>query len=183
MRVNVFGLGYVGCVTAACVAKAGHEVVGVDIDEEKVAMVNAGTSPVVEPGLGALLAHVVETRRLRATLSTSEALRNAEIGLICVGTPSRASGQLGVDALERVSQAIGQALAGRATPYTVVVRSTVLPGTTERVVVPALRAGAGHELGPLLRIAVNPEFMREGSSLRDFAHPPFTLVGCDDAGP
>src|SRR5436309_1753901 len=182
MRVNVFGLGYVGCVTAACLAKAGHEVTGVDIDEEKVSMVNAGTSPVVEPGLGALLAEVVEARRLRATTSTPEALHNAEIGLICVGTPSRASGQLGLDALERVGQEIGRALADRAEPYTVVLRSTVLPGTTERVLVPALRAGAGHELTPPPRIAVNPEFMREGSSLRDFAHPPFTLVGCVDPG-
>jgi len=182
MRVNVFGLGYVGCVTAACLAKAGHEVTGVDIDEEKVSMVNAGTSPVVEPGLGALLAEVVEARRLRATSSTPEALQNAEIGLICVGTPSRASGQLGLDALERVGQEIGRALADRAEPYTVVLRSTVLPGTTERVLVPALRAGAGHELTPPPRIAVNPEFMREGSSLRDFAHPPFTLVGCVDPG-
>ena len=182
MRVNVFGLGYVGCVTAACLAKAGHEVTGVDIDEEKVSMVNAGTSPVVEPGLGALLAEVVEARRLRATSSTPEALQNSEIGLICVGTPSRASGQLGLDALERVGQEIGRALADRAEPYTVVLRSTVLPGTTERVLVPALRAGAGHELTPPPRIAVNPEFMREGSSLRDFAHPPFTLVGCVDPG-
>jgi len=182
MRVNVFGLGYVGCVTAACLAKAGHEVTGVDIDEEKVAMVNAGTSPIVEPGLGALMSEVVEARRLRATSSTPEALQNAEIGLICVGTPSRASGQLGLDALERVGQEIGRALAERAESYTVVLRSTVLPGTTERVLVPALRAGAGHELTPRPRIAVNPEFMREGSSLRDFAHPPFTLVGCVDPG-
>jgi GDP-mannose 6-dehydrogenase len=181
MRVNVFGLGYVGCVTAACLAKAGHEVVGVDIDEEKVAMVNGGASPVVEPGLPALLADVVGAGRLRATSSTLLALRSAEIGLICVGTPSRASGQLGIDALERVGREIGQALAERDEPYTVVLRSTVLPGTTERVLVPALRAGAGRELGLTVRLAVNPEFMREGSSLRDFAHPPFTLAGCDDA--
>src|SRR2546427_11275906 len=118
MRVNVFGLGYVGCVTAACLAKAGHEVTGVDIDEEKVAMVNAGASPVVEPGLGALLTEGVEARRLRATTSTPEALQNAEIGLICVGTPSRASGQLGVDALRRDGQPVGQALAQRPEPDT-----------------------------------------------------------------
>jgi GDP-mannose 6-dehydrogenase len=182
MRVNVFGLGYVGCVTAACLARAGHEVIGVDIDEEKVAMVNAGASPVVEPGLGDLLAEVVKARRLRATISTPEALANAETGLICVGTPGRASGQLGVDALERVGHEIGRALAERDDPYTVVLRSTVLPGTTERVLVPALKNGAGRELEPPLRLAVNPEFMREGSSLRDFARPPLTLVGCQDPG-
>jgi len=180
MRVSVFGLGYVGCVTAACLAKAGHEVIGVDINEEKVAMINAGTSPIVEPGLGARLADVVEARRLRATTSTPEALGNTEIGLICVGTPGRASGQLAVDALERIGHEIGRALAERAEPYTVVLRSTVLPGTTERVLAPALCAGAGRELGPALRLAVNPEFMREGSSLRDFKHPPLTLVGCQD---
>src|SRR5438309_1857433 len=182
MRVNVFGLGYVGSVTAACLAKAGHEVIGVDIDEEKVAMVNAGASPVVEPGLGALVAEVVAARRLRATISTREAVSNAAIGLICVGTPGRASGQLQVDAVERVCQEVGRGLAERAEPYTVVVRSTVLPGTTERLLAPALRTGAGRELGPSLRIAVNPEFMREGSALRDFARPPFTLVGCVDPG-
>src|SRR2546422_288548 len=180
MRVNVFGLGYVGSVTAACLAEAGHEVIGVDIDEEKVAMINSGASPVVEPGLGALVAEAVAARRLRATISTPEAVRNAAIGLICVGTPGRASGQLKVEALTRVGQEIGQALAERDEPYTVVLRSTVLPGTTERVLVPALQSGAGRDLGPTLRVAVNPEFMREGSALRDFARPPLTVVGCGE---
>ena len=181
MRVSVFGLGYVGCVTASCVSRAGHEVIGVDIDAEKVAAVNAGTPPVVEPGLGELLAELVGAHRLRATVSAAEAVRQTDVGLICVGTPGRANGQLGVAALERIGQEIGQALAGRTEPYTVVLRSTVLPGTTERVLIPALLAGAGRELACQLRVAVNPEFMREGSSLRDFAHPPFTLVGSDDA--
>ena len=181
MRVSVFGLGYVGCVTASCVSRAGHEVIGVDIDAEKVAAVNAGTPPVVEPGLGELLAELVGAHRLRATVSAAEAVRQTDVGLICVGTPGRANGQLGVAALERIGQEIGQALAGRTEPYTVVLRSTVLPGTTERVLIPALRAGRGRELACQLRVAVNPEFMREGSSLRDFAHPPFTLVGSDDA--
>jgi len=182
VRVNVFGLGYVGSVTAACLAEAGHEVIGVDIDEEKVAMINSGASPVVEPGLGALVAEAVAARRMRATISTPEAVRNAEMGLICVGTPGRASGQLQVEALTRVGHEIGQALAERDEPYTVVLRSTVLPGTTERVLVPALQSGAGRDLGPTLRVAVNPEFMREGSALRDFAGPPLTVVGCGDPG-
>src|SRR5438094_6261896 len=182
MRVNVFGLGYVGSVTAACLAKAGHEVIGVDIDEEKVAMINGGTSPVVEPGLRALIQDLVATGRLRATISTPEAVRHGTIGLICVGSPGGPTGQLRVDALERVGQDIGRALTARDEPYTVVLRSTVLPGTTERVLVPAIRAGAGPELGPSLRVAVNPEFMREGCAIRDFAHPPFTLIGCVDPG-
>lgn len=176
MRVSVFGLGYVGCVTAACLAKAGHEVVGVDINAEKVTMVNAGAPPVVEPGLGELLAEVVGAGRLRATTSGDEAVAVSDVSLICVGTPSRANGQLDVDAVVRTGQRIGKA--PRVEPHTVVLRSTVLPGTTERCLVPALLAGAGGRAG--LRVAVNPEFMREGSSLSDFARPPFTLVGCDD---
>src|SRR5213592_230021 len=182
MRVNVFGLGYVGSVTAACLARAGHEVIGVDIDEEKVAMINGGTSPVVEPGLRALIRDLVATGRLRATISTPEAVRHGTIGLICVGTPGGPTGQLRVDAVERVGHDIGRSLTAREEPYTVVLRSTVLPGTTERVLIPAIHAGAGRELGPSLRVAVNPEFMREGSAIRDFAHPPFTLVGCVDPG-
>jgi len=181
MRVSVFGLGYVGCVTGACLAKLGHEVLGVDINKDKVAMVNAAESPLVEPGLAELLREVVGKRQLRATTSTEEAVAGSDISLICVGTPSRPNGQLDVDAVERVGREIGHALRGRKETFTVVLRSTVLPGTTERVLLPALLAGTGEEYGPSMRVAVNPEFMREGSSLRDFAHPPFTLVGCDDA--
>jgi GDP-mannose 6-dehydrogenase len=186
MRISVFGLGYVGCVTGTCFAKLGHEVLGVDINKDKVAMVNAAVPPVVEPGLGDLMAEVVGTKRLRATISSEEAVSNTDIALICVGTPSRPNGQLGLDAIEHVGKEIGAALHGRNEPYTVVLRSTVLPGTTERVLIPALRAGAALHAGAggnprgTLRVAVNPEFMREGSSLQDFAHPPFTLVGCDD---
>ncbi len=179
MHVSVFGLGYVGCVTAACLAKAGHRVVGVDINAEKVAMVNAATSPVVEPGLAELLAEVVGAGRLRATTSSDEAVAASDVSLICVGTPSRVNGQLDVDAVARTGQSIGQALPKRAEPHTVVLRSTVLPGTTERCLVPALLAAAGART--VLRVAVNPEFIREGSALADFARPPFTLVGCGDA--
>lgn len=175
MRISVFGLGYVGCVTAACLARNGHEVIGVDVNAEKVAMINAATPPVVEPGLGELLAEVVGQRRLSATTATAEAVRGSELSLICVGTPGRPNGELDVRAVERVGHAIGGALRGRDTPHPVVLRSTVLPGVTERVLVPALAAAGGAP-----RVAVNPEFMREGSSLRDFAAPPMTLVGCDD---
>jgi GDP-mannose 6-dehydrogenase len=181
MRTSVFGLGYVGCVTAACLAKAGHEVIGVDVNAEKVALVNSGAPPVVEPGLKEVLAEVVTLRRFCATLSSGEAVKNTDLSLICVGTPGRANGQLDLDAIEHVGKEIGAALHGRTEPHTVVLRSTVLPGTTEGVLIPALREGAGGKLRCTLRVAVNPEFMREGSSLRDFAHPPFTLVGCDDS--
>ncbi len=178
MRVSVFGLGYVGCVTAACVAKAGHDVIGVDVNAEKVAMINTATPPVVEPGLAELLGRVVGAKRLRATTSSEEAIAASDVSLICVGTPSRTNGQLDVDAVVRTGQRIGESLQRRAEPHTVVLRSTVLPGTTERSLVPALLAGAGGRAA--MRVAVNPEFMREGSSLTDFARPPFTLVGCGD---
>jgi GDP-mannose 6-dehydrogenase len=180
MRVSVFGLGYVGCVTAAGLAKVGHQVIGLDLTPEKVAMINAGTAPLVEPGLGELLAEVVAAGRLRATTSTDEAVRETDLALICVGTPGRDNGQMDVTAVRRVAEQIGQGLRRHPKPYTVVLRSTVLPGTTESVLVPALH-GPGPAPLPDLAVAVNPEFMREGSSLRDFAQPPMTLVGCDGA--
>jgi GDP-mannose 6-dehydrogenase len=178
MRLSVFGLGYVGCVTAACLARAGHHVIGVDTNRDKVAMVGIGTSPLVEPGLGELLHEVVSAQRLRATTSAAEAIAGSDLALLCVGTPSRESGQLDVSAVERVAQEIGHVLRELGKPYTVVLRSTVLPGTTESVLIPAL-SSAGEPPG--LSVAVNPEFMREGSSLRDFAQPPLTLVGARDS--
>ena len=178
MRVSVFGLGYVGCVTAACLAKAGHQVIGVDINPDKAAMVNGGISPLVEPGLGELLAEVTAAGRLRATTSTQEGVAGSDLALICVGTPSRDNGQLDVDAIRRVAEGIGHQLRHHPKPYTAVLRSTVLPGTTESVLLAALR-GTGTLHLPDLTVAVNPEFMREGSSLRDFAQPPLTLVGSD----
>lgn len=180
MRVSVFGLGYVGCVTATCLAKMGHKVVGVDVNADKVMMVTDAVPPVVEPGLGELLAEVRREQKLSATTSSEEAVGQTDLSLICVGTPGRANGQLDVAAVERVGKEIGLALIGRTDPYTVVLRSTVLPGTTERVLVPSLLAGGEGKLLSLLRVAVNPEFMREGCSLRDFEGPAFTLVGCDD---
>ncbi len=180
MRVSVFGLGYVGCVTAACLAKIGHEVIGVDINPEKVAMINARTAPVVEPGLPELLAEVVSAGSLRATTGGDTAVAASEVSLICVGTPSRRNGQLDVDAIVRTGDLLGRALEGRTAPHTVVLRSTVLPGTTEGLLAPAIFQGTRGAAGPAVRIAVNPEFMREGSSLNDFARPPVTLVGCDE---
>jgi len=174
----VFGLGYVGCVTAACLAKAGHAVVGVDVNAEKVAMINSATSPIVEPGLPELLREVVGAGRLRATTSSDQAVAESDLSLICVGTPSRSNGRIDVDAVVRTGQSIGQAVRKHAEPHTVVLRSTVLPGTAEQYLVPALLAGAGGRAAT--RVAVNPEFMREGSSLNDFSRPPLTLVGCGD---
>jgi GDP-mannose 6-dehydrogenase len=179
MNVSVFGLGYVGCVTAGCLAARGHRVVGVDVSAEKVAMVNAGTTPIIEPGLGELLTQVVGAGTLTATTSAVDAIAATDLALICVGTPDSRSGRPNLEALSRVASDIGAALSGRERHFVVVVRSTVLPGTTESVVEHAVHAAVGASTGRIT-FASNPEFMREGCSLYDFDHPPFILVGSDD---
>jgi GDP-mannose 6-dehydrogenase len=179
MNVSVFGLGYVGCVTAGCLAARGHRVVGVDVSLDKVAMVNAGISPIVEPGLGELLTAVVRSGKLSATTSAAEAIAATDLALICVGTPDSKSGRPNLNALTRVASDIGVALAGRQRNFIVVVRSTVLPGTTDSVVMRAVTAALGQSAARIT-FAVNPEFMREGCSLHDFDHPPFVLVGSED---
>jgi len=181
MKVSVFGLGYVGSVSAASFAADGHEVVGVDVNTDKVAAVNAGRSPIVEPGLDALLAHAVEEGRLRATADTADAVRSTEVSLLCVGTPSRKNGSLDLAYLERVCEQIGAALRAEDTYHVVVVRSTVLPGTTHDVVIPALERESGKKYGEGFGVSVNPEFLREGTALKDFRKPPLTLVGHNHA--
>ena len=180
MRISVFGLGYVGCVTAACLARAGHEVTGVDVNPEKTAIINDGKSPVVETGLGDLVSEVVRERRLRATVSADWAVKHTDLAMICVGTPSGPNGQIDTSALERVAQDIGRAVERRTQLFTIVLRSTVLPGTTETVLVQILRDCLGDEFENKIALAVNPEFMREGTSIADFEHPPMTLIGCAD---
>ena len=180
MNISVFGLGYVGCVSAACLARNGHRVIGVDVNPDKVAMINAGQSPIVEPGLAELIKQTRDDGRLRATTSTVEALADAHAVLICVGTPSLPHGRPDVEAIDHVARDIGAALGPRDEPLTFVLRSTVLPGTMERVVEPAFRAGLNGKSSARVRFAVNPEFMREGSSLADFDEPPMILVGTDD---
>ena len=180
MRISVFGLGYVGCVTAACLARAGHQVLGVDVNPEKTAMVNGGKSPVIEPGLSDLVNEMVTENRLRATVSADWAVKHSDLAMICVGTPSGSNGQLDTSAIERVAQAIGSALEHRTQLFTIVLRSTVLPGTTDAVLVRVLRDCLGAEYDEKVAIAVNPEYMREGTSIDDFEHPPMTLVGSAD---
>ena len=177
MKVSIFGLGYVGSVSAASFAADGHDVVGVDVNPDKVAAVNSGRSPIVEPGLDTLLESGVDARRLRATTSTTEAVAESDLSLICVGTPSRKNGSLDLKYLIRVCEQIGDALKEKATYHIVVVRSTVLPGTTHGHVIPTLEAHSGKKYGEGFGVAVNPEFLREGTALKDFQHPPLTLVG------
>jgi GDP-mannose 6-dehydrogenase len=181
MRVSVFGLGYVGCVSAAALSADGHEVVGIDVNPDKVASVNEGRSPIVEPGLDEAIAAGSRAGRLRATTSTAEAVRETDVSLLCVGTPSRKNGSLDLEYLARVSEQVGAELAGKPDYHVVVVRSTVLPGTTHEVVIPALEARSGKKYGDDFGVAVNPEFLREGSALKDFREPPLTLVGHNHA--
>ncbi len=181
MKVSIFGLGYVGCVSAASFADDGHDVVGVDVVPDKVAAVNEGRSPIVEPGLGDLLQRGVQDGRLRATTCTGDAIRSTDLSLICVGTPSRKNGSLDLTYLTRVCSEIGEALRTKDAYHVVVVRSTVLPGTTHGVVIPALEAASGKQYGTGFGVSVNPEFLREGTALRDFRQPPLTLVGHNHA--
>ncbi|HJR05860.1 MAG TPA: nucleotide sugar dehydrogenase [Pyrinomonadaceae bacterium] len=181
MRLSVFGLGYVGCVSAACFAREGHEVTGVDVNPTKVGIINEGRSPIVEAGINELIAEMVASKRLRATTDTRDAVLNSEVSLVCVGTPSNQNGSLDLTYVRRVCEEIGQVLEGKQGAHVVVIRSTMLPGTIEKVVVPALEAASGKRAGEGFGVCINPEFLREGTSLKDFYAPPFTLVGADDA--
>jgi len=180
MRLSVFGLGYVGCVSAACFAREGHEVLGVDVNQTKVDIINGGKSPIVEAGVGELIGEMVAGGKLRATTDSAEAVEASEISLICVGTPSNSNGSLDLAYVKRVCQEIGGALERKRERHTVVIRSTMLPGTIETVVVPTLEVYSGKKAGRDFGVCINPEFLREGTSLKDFYSPPFTLIGADD---
>jgi GDP-mannose 6-dehydrogenase len=177
MNVSVFGLGYVGSVSAASFAADGHTVVGVDVKADKVASLNEGRSPIVEKGLDELIRTAAADGSLRATTSTADAVNATELSLLCVGTPSRKNGSLDLSYLERVCEQIGEALARKSGYHVVVVRSTVLPGTTHDLVIPTLEKASGRKYGDGFGVTVNPEFLREGTAIHDFRHPPLTLVG------
>jgi GDP-mannose 6-dehydrogenase len=180
MKLSVFGLGYVGCVSAACFAKEEHEVWGVDVNPTKVEIINSGRSPIVEAGVGDLIGEMVTLGRLRATTDSAEAVRNSELSLVCVGTPSNQNGSLDLAYVKRVCQEIGAALEQKRERHTVVIRSTMLPGTIESLVVPTLEVYSGKKVGRDIGVSINPEFLREGTSLKDFYAPPFTLIGADE---
>ncbi len=179
MRISVFGLGYVGTVSAACLARD-HTVVGVDPNPTKVELINAGQAPIVEADLGDLVSTATARKALRATMSAAEAIAETELSLICVGTPSRANGSLELDYLERVATEIGAALADKDERHIVVVRSTVLPGTMAGTVIPALEKASGKKAGKDFGVCSNPEFLREGTAVYDYYHPPKTVIGASD---
>jgi GDP-mannose 6-dehydrogenase len=184
MRISVFGIGYVGVVSCGCLAELGHEVIGVDISAGKIAMLASGRSPIVEEAIDTLIAGAVQQGRLTATDDVGAAVRDTEVSFISVGTPSAANGSVALGAVDGVIKAIGAAIREKPGTHAVVMRSTVPPGTAEDRVIPMLEAASGRRLGDRLHYYSNPEFLREGSSVRDFRAPPFTLIGAppgDDA--
>src|ERR1700758_1476763 len=178
--ISVFGLGYVGTVTAACLAHMGHSVIGVDLSPGKVEAMEAGRNPLVEPRVGTLISEAHAAKRLHATSDSAAAVLNSEISFLCVGTPSLRNGKLDLGHIEPVCRDIGQVLKTKDAFRLVVLRSTVLPGTAETIVIPALEKASGKKMGKDFGVCVNPEFMREGTAVADFLEPAMTIIGASD---
>ncbi len=181
MNVSVFGLGYVGCVSAACLAHDGHYVIGVDVNPLKVEMINKMKSPVVEQNLGELIKEGVQAGRLKGTCDAREAVLNTAISLVCVGTPCDKKGNIVLDFIERGSQEIGHVLKEKNERHIIVYRSTIVPGTLRSRIVPILEKSSGMKVGRDFGVCVNPEFLREGTGVFDFYNPPRVLIGEDNA--
>ena len=181
MRISVFGMGYVGAVSAACLADSGHTVIGVDVSALKVDLINRGQAPVVEPQLTEILQRQVAAGNVRATGDVLEAVQQTDLSMICVGTPSKKNGDLDLHYVEAVSEEIGAAIARLQRFHVVVVRSTVLPGTVRNVVIPILERASGKTAGVDFGVAMNPEFLRESTAVKDFYDPPMTVIGEFDA--
>ena len=177
MQISVFGLGYVGCVSAACLAHDGHEVIGVDVNPNKVELVNAGQSPIIEQDLDKYLQEARQAGRLRATVSAEDAIENSEISLICVGTPSNKNGSLKLDYVEKVCEEIGTILATKESYHVVVIRSTVLPGTVRNIMLPVLEKSSGKKAGEGFGLCMNPEFLRESTAIMDYYNPAVIVIG------
>ena len=182
MKISVFGLGYVGCVSAACLAKVGHEVIGVDVSSVKVDLINEGKSPIVEKDIGEIIYDVVQSDKydpgkLIATVDPGKAVRDTELSLICVGTPSNDNGSLKLDYVRRCANDIGLGIAKKVDYHVVVARSTMLPGSVEEVIIKELEAASGKQVGVHFGVAMNPEFLRESTSVYDFFNPPMTVIG------
>lgn len=177
MNISIFGLGYVGAVSLACLARDGHKVIGVDIDPSKIELIREGRSPVIEKGLPALMMEVVRSGRVQVTDDARFAVHNSDISFLCVGTPSHPNGSQDLTALERLSAQLGTAIRSKGAYHVFVVRSTVVPGTVEETLTPLLERHSGKRCREDFDICFQPEFLREGSSIRDFDNPPFTVVG------
>lgn len=177
MRISVFGLGYVGTVSAGCLANEGHEIIGVDPVQTKVELINQGQSPIVEAEIGEIIAAARESGRLRATEDPAEAIQASELSFVCVGTPSQTNGNLDLHYIRRICEQIGRVLKDKAAHHTVIIRSTILPGTMHGIVLPVLEEFSEKKAGIDFGICHNPEFLREGSAVRDFYAPPKTVIG------
>jgi GDP-mannose 6-dehydrogenase len=177
VKIAVFGLGYVGCVSGACIADLGHDVIGVDVSPTKVDMINSGKPPIIETDLPAFMERITATGRFIATGDSAKAIADSSVALVCVGTPSRANGSIALDVVRRVSEQIGAALKSKHEYFVVAIRSTVLPGTVETEVIPVLEKYSGKRAGKDFGVCMVPEFLREGSSLHDFYHPPKCVIG------
>jgi GDP-mannose 6-dehydrogenase len=180
VKIAIFGLGYVGVVSAACLARDGHEVLGVDPNSVKTDLVNQAKSPIVEPGLDALMQSTVAAGRLKASADHAGAVRHCDLMLICVGTPGAANGSLDLRYVRRICEQIGEALARLDEFKIVAIRSTLLPGSMQSVVIPTLEQASGKRAGEHFGVCINPEFLREGTAIYDYDHPPKTVIGAND---
>jgi len=177
MKISIFGLGYVGCVTAACLANEGHKVAGVDVNQVKVNLINSGKSPIVEPGLDTIISEVVRNGNLTVGTDASAAVLESDISLVCVGTPSNTNGNLNYMYVENVCRHIGTAMHSTTKYHVVVIRSTVLPGTVEEKLIPILEGCSNKRAGIDFGVCMNPEFLREGTAIKDFYHPGMVVIG------
>jgi len=177
MRISIFGLGYVGAVSAGCLAKDGHEVIGVDPTSTKVDLINRGQTPIIESDIGEIIECAVKDKRLHATTDIAEAFNKTDLSVICVGTPSLSNGGLDLSYVRRVCEQIGEQLRDKKTFHIVVIRSTMLPGSMRGVVIPALEQTSRKSAGKDFGVCINPEFLREGTAVYDFYHPPKTVIG------
>jgi GDP-mannose 6-dehydrogenase len=179
VKISVLGLGYVGCVSAACFAELGHQVIGVDVSQVKVDSISKGLCPIIEPKVDTMVATHATTGRLTATLDAHKAILDTEISLVCVGTPGQANGSLDLSYIRGACEQIGEALKLKSAHHIIVMRSTMLPGTVHETVIPTLERASGKKNGKDFAVAINPEFLREGTAVFDFYEPPFTLIGTD----
>jgi len=177
LKISVFGLGYVGTVSAACLANDGHEVIGVDPLASKVDLINQAQSPIIEADIGEIIVSAIRAGRLRATSDPSEAITHTDLSFVCVGTPSQSNGNLDLRYIRRICEQIGEALKAKPTHHTIVIRSTILPGTMHGIVIPVLEEFSGKTAGAGFGICHNPEFLREGTAVKDFNAPPKTVIG------
>jgi len=183
MKISIFGLGYVGAVSLACLSRDGHQVIGVDIDRSKLELIACGKTPVVEEGMVALMQQVAASGRVSVTTDSEQAVLDSELSLVCVGTPSAANGSQDQGAILALAASLGRALRKKSTPHVVVFRSTLVPGTVEDVLRPIIEEASGKKDGVDFHLCFQPEFLREGSSIRDYDQPPFTVLGANHAYP